>query len=694
MSTKNNLTRVALKERLSAAVAAMQETDAPLEEEMTAIKEKIPAKASAETDTQNEVPESFGPLNGLGELDSAIETESIILTTGRPVLNIYNNNAELNFIDVKSEVWRGRLTAAKDQLVQVAKGVGRIELENEANYEWVGTGWLVDDSIIVTNRHVASVFGQKNGGKFVFRQGLGGKKIKASIDFLEEYGRTDELTFKITAVLHIEEDNGPDMALLRVEVNKQATKITLDTQLPVAGQQVAIIGYPAYDSRIPDVQLMQNLFGNIYDKKRLAPGLVTKSSSKEILHDCSTLGGNSGSVVINLQSGNAVGLHFAGKFLVTNYAVPAAVIKERLSRFTGKEGTPVVSPAITKPNNNNMNDNTAAGISNGQTVAAFTVPLHISITVGNIINASVAAQKNINPVTTVLPDTNAEEFFTEGVVEDYHGRIGYVPGFLGNAAKVPLPKVVDETMLNDVLKFKENGNLQTELKYQHFSVVMSESRRICIYSAVNIDGKTSVGMKRGPWRLDPRIDEGAQIMKECYGSAPKFSRGHMTRREDPIWGSANDAKQGNSDSMHVTNTVPQMQSMNAGIWLKLENYALQNARKDSMKISVFTGPYFTENDPDMYGVTIPLAFWKVIAFIHDDTKKLCATGYRISQEDFLQAEEFIYAENQTAQVSIASIEEETGLSFGKLSSVDPFEKDTELVAGGGVLENLDQIKFF
>ena len=34
----------------------------------------------------------------------------------------------------------------------------------------------------------------------------------------------------------------------------------------------------------------------------------------------------------------------------------------------------------------------------------------------------------------------------------------------------------------------------------------------------------------------------------------------------------------------------------------------------------------------MYGVRIPLAFWKIIAFIHDETGKLCATGYEMNQE--------------------------------------------------------------
>jgi hypothetical protein len=35
-------------------------------------------------------------------------------------------------------------------------------------------------------------------------------------------------------------------------------------------------------------------------------------------------------------------------------------------------------------------------------------------------------------------------------------------------------------------------------------------------------------------------------------------------------------------------------------------------------------------------------FWKIIAFIHDETKKLCATGYTMSQESYLKEEEFVF----------------------------------------------------
>jgi endonuclease G len=148
--------------------------------------------------------------------------------------------------------------------------------------------------------------------------------------------------------------------------------------------------------------------------------------------------------------------------------------------------------------------------------------------------------------------------------------------------------------------------------------------------------------------------------------------------------------------MHVTNVVPQMQPFNAGIWLGLEDYALQNCREDDMRISVFTGPFLFANDPLYFDVKIPRSFWKVIAFIHDETQELCATGYTMSQESFLGEPEFVFGqyvtpEHKTTQVPIRTIEDRAGLSFGPLRSVDPLDQAEELPFGA--LTQFEQIRF-
>jgi endonuclease G len=165
----------------------------------------------------------------------------------------------------------------------------------------------------------------------------------------------------------------------------------------------------------------------------------------------------------------------------------------------------------------------------------------------------------------------------------------------------------------------------------------------------------------------------------------------MTRREDPVWGSDEKASTGNVDSMHVTNSVPQIQPFNAGIWLQLESYALDHTREDDMRICVFTGPFFDRDDPMRYGVPIPLKFWKVLAFLHSDTGKLTATGYTMSQEPFLGESEFVFGQHQNRQRPVHAIERQAGLSFGPLAEVDPMRDVPESV--DRLLTAPSQIKF-
>lgn len=432
---------------------------------------------------------------------------------------------------------------------------------------------------------------------------------------------------------------------------------------------------------------MQRIYGLVYNKKRLAPGAVTQVDARRLLHNCTTLGGNSGSVVLDLDTGEALGLHYSGSFLTSNYAVRADVVRQLLDNVRGRRSRPrTVARAAAAIAPREREQSAPGSPRSGQVLGRVTLPLTITVSVGDPI-ASPAPGAVARTISD--PEDDGEDDFAEGEegrVEDYRDRTGYRPDFLEEG--VPLPVV--EGSREDVLTFDVDGKAEHELRYEHFSVVMSRSRRLCFFSAVNISGRQSRKSKRGPWRWDPRLPREQQIMKECYGSSPRFSRGHMTRREDPSWGDEETAIRGNQDSMHVTNAAPQMQAFNSPIWLALEDYALDHARSDKMDISVFTGPYFGDDDPQMYGVRIPTVFWKIIAFIHDDTGELSATGYEMSQTNsLLPEEEFVFGQfvsphlNITAQVPVGEISRRSGISFGPLSDHDPLGAAQEAREGGG-----------
>ncbi len=611
--------------------------------------------------------------------------ETIVLRTGRPVLAVRNDQVQIEIQEAESEVWRERLTRAQPKLLAPLRAVGRIEVEGHPDYSWVGTGWLVSDDVIVTNRHVAQAFARRANDGFVFKLGPDQRRMQAGIDFLCELGNTERRAFALQRVLHIEGDDGPDIAFLRVApAAGLALPVPLAQQRAAPAQQVVVVGYPARDSRIPDAALMDELFGDVYDRKRVAPGQVTESSGSELRHDCSTLGGNSGSVVLDLASGQALGLHFAGRFLVSNYAVPAEVIAERLHAVT-RGGA---AQTLDRDRSSEPQSLPQGNLASSRRIEV-TVPIRISVDIGDILpdpqaqaQARTAALALAPAGTGPQPDDadggDGEPIAPEGRPEDYNDRKGYVPDFLGPGFTVPLPLPIRDG--SQILRFDFGGRRdETELRYHHYSVLMHSQRRLCLFSAVNIDGQQSRRTQRGPWRLDPRIPEDRQIMKDCYGNAPRFSRGHMTRREDPAWGDPSLARLGNLDSMHVTNTVPQMQAFNAGIWLRLEDYALDHARQDDMRLCVLTGPVLRPDDPVRFKVQIPLQFWKVIAFIHDGSRQLSATGYSMSQRDFLKEEEFVFGAHQTHQRSLAWIEQEAGVSFGTLRGADRF-KDSELAA--------------
>ena len=54
---------------------------------------------------------------------------------------------------------------------------------------------------------------------------------------------------------------------------------------------------------------------------RMEPCSTGTEPEDVIFHDASTLGGNSGSCVVDLDSGRVIGLHFAGQYMQYNEAV-------------------------------------------------------------------------------------------------------------------------------------------------------------------------------------------------------------------------------------------------------------------------------------------------------------------------------------------------------------------------------------
>jgi len=264
------------------------------------------------------------------EMDPALE--AIILRFTRPVYLVRDSTFTPpadGFPDSKEIA--ERITAAKDRIDGAIPSAGRIDLRNH-RMSWVGTCWMVGERLAVTNRHVAEVFARARGDEFDFRINENQRTVRPTVDWRHEHEEPAESRFRVEKVLWIEPDGGPDVALLRLSATGEDEEappppIPLMTEEELQNAAwMTVIGYPARDSR-NSAEDQQRIFDGIFNVKRLAPGQITAVSPSAVLdHDATTLGGNSGSVVLDLDTGKAAALHFGGLEGVSNAAVKAPVV--------------------------------------------------------------------------------------------------------------------------------------------------------------------------------------------------------------------------------------------------------------------------------------------------------------------------------------------------------------------------------
>jgi endonuclease G, mitochondrial len=277
----------------------------------------------------------------------------------------------------------------------------------------------------------------------------------------------------------------------------------------------------------------------------------------------------------------------------------------------------------------------------------------------------------------------------EASSQDFRGRNGYSPDFLGSQALSIAMPIVGPQMVDQVARAR-GGSLV--LDYRNFSIVLNKVRRLAICTAVNIDGTTSRNPRRPrSFKLDPRLDADQQTGEAMYADN-NLDRGHLVRRLDPCWGSEEHAGEANTDSMLFPNIAPQHKELNQKIWNDLEDHVLGTVDERDLKVSVFTGCVFKETDPEQQqtGIKVPMAFWKVIASLsrrHGSWRgrigepRLEAQAFVLSQAHLVKPGdlEFVFGKGlETFQVTIEQLERITGLDFHKLKGADTFGVSPEL----------------
>ncbi|HKG61834.1 MAG TPA: serine protease [Pyrinomonadaceae bacterium] len=313
---------------------SLRSKDAALYDELqTRLQERVaqPAAAGAGgVNFEGMASESDADLRGL-----VLET---IVREGRPAIPVLENRISFQnaIVDAAADTIVKRLKETAPVIEPLIPLVGRVDVDNfPSALSFVGTAWLVDSNVAVTNRHVAELIARNNDGAFKFRPGRLGEELRVSVDYRHEMGQDGKDSVGVLRVIWIEPEPGPDIAFIELDRRTDGTfkpSITLAANDATPDSEVVVIGYPARApaSIIPNQEWMDKIYGGTYDVKRVAPGLAGGISRGWATHDCTTLGGNSGSVVVNMNNGEAVALHFAGLYMIENYAVPASTIRKLL----------------------------------------------------------------------------------------------------------------------------------------------------------------------------------------------------------------------------------------------------------------------------------------------------------------------------------------------------------------------------
>ena len=313
------VTRTA-KQRAILGEAALEAVEDPHQRDLQPkTKALLETGARAVTKVQREGPDvPLTPVEMQG-------LEAVILVLGRPAILVRNGN-----YPPQPEPW-DILEPEHDQIRQRLPSVGRVEVSQDGLLaQEVGTGFLVAPDVVMTNRHVAQAILKINGG--AFRNGR-----TPQIDFLRESGNSAQAVFPLTEVIAVHPDAAIDLALLRVSAKSPQgaalpPPLTLATEGPDTSKKrvVYVVGYPATDNGgVTPPEVLRDIFGDIVRVKRLAPGMLMKmANAKQFDHDCSTLGGNSGSCVVDLDKEFVIGLHFQGTFKQANTAVALWELKD------------------------------------------------------------------------------------------------------------------------------------------------------------------------------------------------------------------------------------------------------------------------------------------------------------------------------------------------------------------------------
>ncbi len=532
---------------------------------------------------------------------------------------------------------------------QVRRCIGFVEL-NLGTESRMGTGFLIGEGLFITNQHVIGNAQEAQSALVTFDRELGEDNFPLpTTSFRLDPQRfflasaQGELDFAVVAI-------GARTAGKASLSDLGFSPLSPEGNKHVIGMNVNIIQHPK----------------GYYKQVAIRNNLLTFRTERSLLYETDTEVGSSGSPVYN-DRWEVVALHHYGE--------------PYLARLDEKANASIPTHA---------NEGVRASVLHAALQALLPkLKAPQKTLLSAALTAYQAAQAGAKPGARLGPSTR----FSRGaeavkIDTDYSKRAGYDAAFI-QGAKLPLPKL-GAALAKQVapLRTGEPSAASGLLKYEHFSLKMHKIRKVAIFTATNIDGDTYKTVDRGTglvtnaseadtWFKDPRISESFFLGLDFYASTSQyFDRGHLTRRSDPTWGSAQVAQRANADTFHLTNCSPQHFRFNesAQYWQGVERYILETGvlkAGPGSRLCVFQGPVYDDNidwwvDDE---IQIPSSYWKVVVW--KGAKGLKSVGMVVDQLPLLsetrtpmgQPVDVPHVQVSQWRVHVQDIGQRTGLVF-------------------------------
>jgi hypothetical protein len=267
--------------------------------------------------------------------------ESLLLLYGRPAVLIADGR-----LGSVPPLWN-LLEDQREEIELIQRGVGRIEFLGHPDYDWAGTGFLVNDNMLMTTRRLAELFAEKRDGRWQFRPG-----ITAWMNYRSGHQVGPDAGYRVRSVVGLHELY--DLALLEVDRPQldgmAPTPLALAAQPPhnLEGRLVYLVGYPVRDARRNEPEAIARVFRDVYNVKRVQPGQLRGSLTfgpvQLLRHDAAPLGHSPGAPLVDLETHQVLGLQSAGRYLEGGTAMPLYALRDdpllRSAGVTFAEATP------------------------------------------------------------------------------------------------------------------------------------------------------------------------------------------------------------------------------------------------------------------------------------------------------------------------------------------------------------------